>query len=52
MAFVKTQRVEKSEVVSPKDHKMIRGELRKVAAQSVSQLTEEQKRQLTNRLDK
>jgi hypothetical protein len=48
----KYQSVEQTEIVSPKGHQAIESELRKVGKTSVSQLDEDQRNALNERLEK
>lgn len=52
MSFKKYQKVEKSSVLSKDGHKHVEGALRKLGKRSVSELDEDERKNLTNSLDK
>lgn len=51
MGFKKYQKVESSEVVTPEGHKLIESTLKKEGKTSVSQLDEDERKDLTEKLD-
>lgn len=52
MAFKKYQKVERSDVLSPQEHKTVEANLHKVGKTSMQNLDEEERKQVTDALDK